>query len=131
MGLRVLVTCIVGVILMLSLTSSVLADTILPLPSVSDNTEIEYWGYKYSNFSGFITTTKNEISCNWNRTTNKKDCESIFYLEKTNPLVTSVNSPTINSLFKGKSTYENVRYLFSNTYNQSQVVVGYEEDGET
>ena len=108
-----------GIVFALFLMSMfVLAEDFLPAV-ILEGQEVFNLGYKHSNYSNIITSTKPYISCIWKPDAvddGWKSCEAIFEIENQNAIKPILNNPAIQFSFE-KEVIKNKTVMYSNQFN--------------
>ncbi|HLD72906.1 MAG TPA: RHS repeat-associated core domain-containing protein [Candidatus Nanoarchaeia archaeon] len=114
--------------LYLSLINIVTAENAGFIPPVQSGQEVFHLGYKFSNYSDIIVSTKPAISCAWKPDyidDGWKTCEAIFEVDNQNKIKIILNNPPINFVFEKENikdqviTYSNKFDLVNETYTQT------------
>ncbi len=112
---------------------SVSSDKDVLSPAVSDGEEVEYLGYKFSNHSNVIVSTKPVIWCSWKPDTEDdgwKLCEAVFEIKNFNKVSTLVRNPVIDFDFKDNAI-KNKDIHFSSTFSVVDEEINEDNDGGT
>jgi len=94
------------------------ASTMPSIPSIPNNGEVKYYGYKYANFSNIIVSALHSVSCAWKPDDiddGWKTCEIVFEIENQRNIKPVISLPSLNSSFFN-TTIRNSTLNFSNTF---------------
>lgn len=112
------------ILLFLSVKSQSITE-VAPTPSIPNNAEIKYYGYKFANYSNIIISTKAEISCAWKPDSiddGWKICEAVFNVENLNNVKPTITVPNLNFSFLNLNirnviiNFSNISSLYNETY---------------
>ncbi|MFA5856933.1 MAG: right-handed parallel beta-helix repeat-containing protein [Candidatus Pacearchaeota archaeon] len=91
----------------------------IEMPEISEGSEVNLNGYKFSNSSGVIISTEPKINCHWKNPENDdgwKVCEAIFQIDLTGKNELELKNPNIQLKFEKPDDVKDIEILYSKDY---------------